>query len=114
MLNTLVNGDAFGFLQGGNGCWWKVRELVAWKEAAEVEWGRGEAIGNEPLAHPPNHVHIVINGGNEEVCQFYPHTSIPHGEDGVEDRLQVTTTNALVDVVAEGFQVDIGGIEIGQ
>ena len=114
MLNTLVNGDVFGFLQRGNGCWWKVRQLVAWEETAEVEWGRGESVGDEPLAHLSNHVHIVINGRYDEVCQFYPHTSIPHGEDGVEDRLQVATADTLVDFVAEGFQVDIGGIEIGE
>ena len=79
-----------------------------------MEWGRGEAIGNEPLAHPPNHVHIVINGGNEEVCQFYPHTCILHGKDGVEHHGETATTDMLVDFVAEGFQVDIGSIEIGQ
>ena len=113
MLNTLVNGDALGVLQRGNGCWREVLHFVAWEETAEVEWGRGEAVGDEPLAHPSNHVHIVINSRDDEVWQLYPHTSIPHGEDGVEDRLQVATADTLVDFVAEGFQVDIGGIEIG-
>ena len=114
ILDASINGDALGFLQRGNGCWREVLHLVAWEETAEVERSRSEAIGDEPLAHPSYHGHIVINGRYDEVRQFYPHTSIPHGEDGVENRLKVTATNTLVDFVAEGFQVYIGGIEIRQ
>ena len=79
--------------------------LIAGEETAEVEGCGGEAIGNEPLAHLSNHVYIVINIRDDEVCQFYPYTCIPHSEDGVEDRLEMSTTNTLIDVVTEGFQV---------
>ena len=94
-------GDALGGLQGGEGRRGKVPHLVAGEESAKVEWCGGEAIGDEPLAHLANHVHIIVDGGNDEICQFNPHTCIPHGEYGVEDGGEMATTDPSVDVVAE-------------
>lgn len=88
--------------------------LIARKETAEMERGGSEAIVDEPTAHLANHVHIVVDGGDDEVREFYPDAGIPHGKDGVEDWLQMATTEMLINRVAEGFQVDIGSIEIRQ
>jgi hypothetical protein len=79
-----------------------------------VEWSVGKTMGNEPLAHLADHVHVVVDGGDDEVGDLYPYTCLLHGEDGVEDGLQMATTDALVDVVAKRLEVDVGSIEVGQ
>lgn len=40
--------------------------------------------------------------------------STVHGKDGVEDWLEMTTTDALIDIIREGLQVNVGCIEIWQ
>ena len=94
-------GDALGGLQGGEGRRGKVPHLVAGEESAKVEWCGGEAVGDEPLAHLADHVHIVVDGGDNEVGDLYPDACIAHGEDGVEDNRKMASADALVDVIAE-------------
>ena len=88
-------------------------QLIAREETAEVEWVVGKAVVGYPAAHLANHLHVIVHSRNDEVRQFYPHTRISHGEDGVEHRLEVPTADVLVDVIAERLQVDIGSVEIG-
>ena len=114
MLDACVEGDLLGGLEGMAGGGRDVLHLEAGEETAEMEGRFCEAVVNEPLAHPTDHVHIVVDGRNDEVRQFDPHARIAHGEDGVEHGGEVAATDLLVDVVAERFQVDVGSIEVGQ
>jgi hypothetical protein len=114
MPDTLLFSNLLGSTEGMHGCGLKVVHLVAREESREMEWGVRKAMGNEPLAHLANHIHIVVDARNHKVGDFYPHACLLHGEDGVEHRLQMATTDALVDIVAERLEVDIGSIEVGQ
>ena len=79
-----------------------------------MEWGVGKVVVDEPTTHLADHVHVVIDTRNDEVGDLDPHTGIAHGEDGVENGLQMSAADTLVDGIAEGFQVDVGSIEVGQ
>lgn len=114
MLDAFVEGDALSGFQGGKRCRRQVLHPIAWEEPAEMEGCMGQTMSHQPLTHLPDHLHIVVNGGNEEVGQFYPHASLLHGEDGVEHWGEMPSTDSLVDVIAERFQVYIGCIEIRQ
>ena len=114
MPDALLLSNLLGSTEGMDGCGLKVVHLVAREESREMEWGVSKAMGNEPLAHLANHIHIVVDARDHEVGDFYPHACLLHGEDSVEHRLQMATTDALVDVVAERLEVDIGSIEVGQ
>ena len=96
-----------------DGCGLKVVHLIAREESRKMEWGVSKTMGNEPLAHLADHIHIVVDARDHEVGDFYPHTCLLRGEDSVEHRLQMATTDALVDIVAERLEVDIGSIEVG-
>ena len=114
MPDTLFLCNLSGSAEGMDGCGLKVLHLIAGEETREVEWGVGKAVLLEPAAHLTDHVHIVVDGGNDEVGELYPHASPFHGKDSVEDRLQMATTDPMVDVVAKRLEVDIGGIKVGQ
>ena len=112
MLDAFFLSDVLSRLECLEGRGWNVLHFVAREEAAEMEWGGGEVVVGKPTAHLANHVHIVVDGWNDEVGDFYPYTCIAHGEDGVEDRLEMPATDALIDGVAERFEVNVGCIEV--
>ena len=114
MPDALLLSNLLGSTEGMDGCGLKVVHLIAREESRKMEWGVRKTMGNEPLAHLTDHVHIVVDSWDNEVGEFYPHASLLHGEDGVEDGLQMTTTDPLVDIVAERLEVDVGSIEVGQ
>ena len=55
-----------------------------------------------------------VNPWNNEIGDFHPHARLLHGEDGIEDGLQMATAYLHIDIVAEGLEVDVGSIEIRQ
>lgn len=114
MFDAFVEGDTLGCFQGGKGCRRQVMHLIAWEEPAEMERCMAQTMSHQPLTHLPDHIPIVVNGRNQEVCQFYPHASLLHGEDGVEHWGEMPSTDPLVDLIAERFQVYVGRIEIRQ
>ena len=70
-------------------------------------------VVDHPLAKVANGVHVVVDARDDEVGQFDPYACIVHGEDGVEHGGKMAAAALLVDVVAEGFDVDVGGIDEG-
>ena len=90
-----------GFLQGMKGCGWQMLHLVAGEETAEVQGLVGKVVVDYPTAHAANHLHVVVDGGNEEVGEFYPYACIAHRKNGVEYGLQMAAADALIDVVTE-------------
>ena len=83
---------------------------VSGEETVEVEGHVGKAIVHEPAAHAAYHVHVIVDSGDDEIGEFYPHACVVHSKDGVEHDGEVTATDALVDVVAERLQVDVGSV----
>ena len=114
MLDAFFLGDALSGAERGERRRRCVEEAVAGEETGEVEWGIGKVVTGEPTAHLTNHIHIVVDAWDDEGGELDPDTGFAHGEDGVEHGLQMTAADALVDVVAEGLEVDVGGIEVGQ
>ena len=114
MFDTFLLGDALSGAEGGERGWWRVGEFVAGEEATEMKGSVGKVVVGEPTAHLADHVHIVIDAGNDEVGELDPDAGLLHGEDGVEDGLQMAAADTMVDIVAEGLEVDVGSIEVGQ
>ena len=114
MLEAFVEGDALGGAEGGERRGRRVEETVAGEETGEVEWGVGQLVVDKPTAHRTDHAEIVVDVGDDEVGELDPDTGLLHGEDGVEHGLQTAAADTTVDVVAEGFEVDVGGVEVGQ
>ena len=101
VLDAFVEGDALGGAEGGERRRRGVGETVAGEETGEVEWGVGQVVVDEPTAHLADHIEIVGELGDDEIGELDPDAGIAHGEDGVEDGLQVAPANALVDIIAE-------------
>ena len=78
-----------------------------------MEWMVSKTIVCYPTTHFSNHTHIIVDARNDEIRQLYPYTSIPHREDGVKDGREMSPTDALVNIIAELFQIDVGSIKIG-
>ena len=114
MLDAFFLGDALGGAERGERCGLGVGKTIAGEEAGEVEWGIGQLVVDEPTAHLADHIEIVGELGDDEVGELDPDAGVAHGEDGVEDGLQTAAADTTVEVVAERFEVDIGGIEVGQ
>ena len=114
MLHAFFLGDALGGAEGGERRGRRVEETVAGEETGEVEWGVGQLVVDKPTAHRTDHAEIVVDVGDDEVGELDPDTGVAHGEDGVEDGLQTAAADTTVEVVAERFEVDVGGIEVGQ
>ena len=90
-----------GSAKGMKGSGRQVEHAVSGEETAEVQGLVGKAVVDQPATHATNHLHVVVDLRDDEVGELYPHASIAHGEDGVEDGLQVAPANALVDIIAE-------------
>ena len=74
----------------------------------------GKTIVHYPSTHLANHRHVIVNTRDDEVRQFNPYACFPHSQDGVENWLQMTTTDLLIDIITKRLQVDVGSIEIWQ
>ena len=70
-----------------------VLHLEAREETAEVQGIVGKAVACYPLAHLANHLYVIVDAGDDEVRQFYPHACIAHGENGVEHWLQMASAD---------------------
>ena len=46
--------------------------LVAGEETAEVQGLVGKVVVDYPTAHAANHLHVVVDGGDEKIGEFYP------------------------------------------
>ena len=114
MPYAFVESNLAGGMKSVDGSRREFLHAIAGKESAEVERGISKAVLCQPTTHTANHLHVVVDGRDNEVGQFYPYAGLLHGEDGVEDRGKAAAADALVDVVAERLEVDVGGIEIGQ
>jgi len=90
-----------GLFQRMEGCRWCVLHLEAWEETTEMQGAVGKVVICHPSAHLANHLHIVVHPWDDEIRQFYSYTCIAHGQNGVENGLEMPAAYTLVDIIAE-------------
>ena len=66
---------------------------------------------DEPAAHLPNHIHIVVHLGNQQVGDFKVRARFVKGDKRIKNWLQASSAHTPIDVVRERFQVDVSGID---
>ena len=92
---------------------WRIAVLhfVLREETGEMKRTIGKVVVAEPLAEATE-MGGVLHGRNQEVGNFEPYTCGFEGEKRVENGCEGGTTHFTIDVVAQGFEVDIGCIEV--
>jgi len=92
---------------------WRIAVLhfVLREETGEMERTIGKVIVAEPLAEATE-MGGILHGRNQEVGDFEPYTCGFEGEKRVENGCEGGTTHFTIDVVTQGFEVDIGCIEV--
>ena len=101
-----------GFVHEGKRGWRiAVLHFVLREETGEVEWTISKLVGAEPLAEATEMVD-VLHGWNQEVGDFEPYTCGFESKESIENGCEGGTTHFTIDVVAQGFEVDIGCIEV--
>ena len=101
MIDTLFECNLLSLPQCMDRSRRNILHLEVREEAAQVQRLAGKAVINNPPAHLTDHLQVIIHARNDEIGQFYPHPGIMYGEDGIEDGLQMTSTDTLIDIVAE-------------
>lgn len=114
MADAVVEGDFAGLSQGADGRGRGVVHAVTWEETAEMERNVKQLVVGHPTAEGVYAISGVVDAWYDQVGEFYPHASVAHGKNGIKHGLQRASAHPTIDIVAEGFQVDIGGIDIGQ
>ena len=92
---------------------WRIAMLhfVLRKETGEMKRTIGKVVVAEPLTEATE-MGGILHGRNQEVGDFEPYTCGFEGEKRVENGCEGGTTHFTIDVVAQGFEVDIGCIEV--
>ena len=85
--------------------------FVLREETGEMKRTIGKVVVAEPLAEATE-MGGVLHWRNQEVGDFEPYTCRFEGEKRVEDGCEGGTTHFTINVVAQGFEVDIGCIEV--
>ena len=78
-----------------------------------MEWYGFHPVVHHPPAHLLDHPHVVVDPGNQQVCQLEPYAGAVEREYGVEYGLKASSAHALVKKVAIVFEVDVGGVDVG-
>ena len=101
-----------GFVHEGKRGWRiAVLHFVLREETGEVERTISKLVGAEPLAEATE-MGDVLHGWNQEVGDFEPYSCGFESKESVENGCEGGTTYFTIDVVAQGFEVDIGCIEV--
>ena len=107
-----MKGDGLGFVHEGKRGWRiAVLHFVLREETGEMERTIGKVVVAEPLAEATE-MGGVLHWRNREVGDFEPYSCGFEGEKRVEDGCESGSTHFTIDVVAQGFEVDIGCIEV--
>ena len=101
MPDAFGQGDALCQPKGGKWRRGNVGHLVAWEKTTEMEGRLSKVVVGHPSAHLANLLHVVVDAGDDQMGQLYPHAGIPHGKYGLEHVLKVTATDFPIGVVAK-------------
>ena len=72
----------------------------------------GACVFNQPIAHLPNHAHIVGICRNDKINDFEPYPFLSECPDRVEDRLKFAGVQLRVYVLAEALEIDMSGVDV--
>jgi len=90
-----------------------VAELEIGMEGGEVERNVGAEMREDPLGELASFVGIVVKRGDDEIGQLKPDSGfIFEPGEHVEDGLQMGESDFAVEIFAEGFEIDVGGVNV--
>ena len=108
-----IESDAAGAMEGVGRSWGLVLELEIGMEGGEVERNVGAEVGENPVDQFACFVGIVVEGGDHEIGELEPDGSfVLEPEKGVEYRLKVSEGDFAVESFCEGFEIDVGGVDV--
>ena len=92
---------------------WLVLQLKIRMECGEVEGDIRAKMGEDPVGEFASFGGIVIERGNHEIGDLEPDVGfIFEPSERVENRLKMGESDFAVEIFGEGFEVDIGGIDV--
>ena len=82
-------------------------------EGGEMKRNVGAKMGEDPVGKAARLVRIVIERRNHEVGDFDPDAGfLFKPKQSIEDGLQVGERDFAVEILGEGFQVDVGSVDV--
>jgi len=106
-------GDFAGAMESARGSGRHVAKLEIGMEGGEVERDVGAEMREDPFGELAGLVGIVVERGDDEIGELKPDVGFVF-EPGkhVEDGLQMGEGDFAVEIFGEGFEVDVGGINV--
>lgn len=90
-----------------------VAELEIGMEGGEVEGDVGTEMGEDPFGEFASFVGIVVERGDDEIGELEPDLGfVFEPGEHVEDGLEMGERDFAVEVFAEGFEVDVGSVNV--
>jgi hypothetical protein len=90
-----------------------VLQLKIRMECGEVEGDIRAKMGEDPVSEFASFGGIIVECGNHEIGNFEPDVGfVFQPEQGVENRLKMGQSDLSVEIFGEGFEVDVGGIDV--
>jgi len=82
-------------------------------EGGEVEGDIRTEIGQDPVSQFASFVGIVVKRRNHQVSQFDPNRSfLLQPDESVENRLKMREGDFAVEILGEGLEVHVGGVDV--
>src|ERR1039458_4259735 len=107
-------GNAAGTTQGARWCRRQASKLVVRVEGAEVKRDVAVKIGGDPRRQRVQLLIGVIETRDQQRRHLQPDRGLLMDiAQGVLDRVEMTSANMTVEVLAEGFEIDVGGVDVG-
>jgi len=102
-----------GAVKSARGSGRLVAELEIGMEGREVERNAGAEIGEDPFGELASFDGIVVERGDDEIGELKPDMGfVFEPGEHVENGLEMGKRDFAVEVFAEGFEVDVGGVNV--
>ncbi len=111
-LETGLDGDFAGAQEGGLGRGRQVLELILREEARKVQRGFDTEVLGHPVAELFSFLFGIVERGDDEIGDFEHHSALLHDRQRLENRREAGVAKGAVEVVGEGFEIDVSGIDI--
>src|SRR6267142_4289127 len=113
VMKAGISRDLPGAMQRFRGRFWFVAEREVGMEGGEVQRDVGAEVGEDPIGEFARLGGIIVQGGNHQVGDFEPDIGLVFEPlQRFENGLQMSEGNLAVETFGEGFQVDIGGVNV--
>jgi hypothetical protein len=108
-----LTGDFAGAMEGARRSGRLVAELEIGMEGGEVERNAGAEMREDPFGELASFGGIVVERGNDEIGELEPDVGfVFEPGEHVEDGLEMGERDFAVEIFAEGFEVDVGGVNV--